>query len=79
LKIFRTVILMVILYSYVSWSTTLADDDKLRLFENRGFRKICGLKRDEMAGEWRRLHNEELHVLYDSPDVVKIMKWRRLT
>ena len=68
----------VILYGYESWNTTLADEHKLRVFENKGLRKIYGPKRDEMTGEWRRLHNEELHGLYDSPDVVRIMKSRRL-
>ena len=64
------VILPVILYGCESWSTTLADEQKLRVFENKVLRKIYGPKRDEMTGEWRRLHNEELHGLYDSPDVV---------
>ena len=48
------------------------------MFGNKVLRKIYGPKRDEMTGEWRRLHNEELHGLYDSPDVVRIMKSRRL-
>ena len=48
------------------------------VFENRVLRKIYGPKRDEMTGEWRRLHNEELHRLYDSPDVIRIMKSRRI-
>ena len=78
MKIYRTVILPVILYGCESWSTTLADKHKLRVFENKVLRKIYGPKRDEMTGEWRRLHNEELHGLYDSPDVVRIMKSRRL-
>ena len=78
LKIYRTVILPVILHGCESWSTTLADEQKLRVFENKVLRKIYGPKRDEMTGEWRRLHNEELHGLYDSPDVVRIMKSRRL-
>jgi len=78
LKIFRTVILPVILYGCESWSTTLADEHKLRVFENKILRKIYGPKRDEMTGEWRRLHNDELYGLYDSPNVVKIMKSRRL-
>ena len=78
LKIYRTVILPVILYGCESWSTTLADEHKLRVFENKVLRKIYGPKRDEMTGEWRRLHNEELHGLYDSPDVVRIMKSQRL-
>ena len=78
LKIYRTVILPVILYCCKSWSTTLADEHKLRVFENRVLGKIYGPKRDEMTGEWRRLHNEELHGLYDSPDVIRIMKSRRI-
>jgi len=77
LKIYRTFILPVILYGCESWSTTLANEDKLRVFENTVLRKIDGPKRDEMTGEWRRIHSEELHGLYDSPDV-KIMKSRRL-
>jgi len=60
-------------YTYVT-----TDEHKLRVFENKVLRKIYGSKRDEMTGEWRRLHNEELHGLYDSPDDVKIMKSRRL-
>jgi len=76
LKIYRTVILPVILSGCESWSTTLADEHKLRVFENKVFRKIYGPKRDEMTGKWRRLHNEELHGLYDSLDVVKILKSR---
>jgi len=78
LKIYGTVILPVILYGCESWSTTLADEHKLRVFENKILRKIYGPKRDETTGEWRRLHNEGLHGLYDSPDVVKVMKSRRL-
>jgi hypothetical protein len=78
LKLYRTVILPVILYGCESWSTTLADEHKLRVFENKVLRKIYGPKRDEITGEWRRLHNEELHELYDSPDIIRIMKSRRL-
>jgi len=75
LKIYRTAILP---DGCESWSTTLADEHKLRVFESKVLRKIYGPKRDEMTGEWRRLHNEEQQGLYDSPDVVKIMKSRRL-
>jgi len=74
LKIYRTVILPVILYGCESWSTTLAVEHTLRVFENKVLRKVYGPKRDEMTGEWRRLHNKELHGLYDSPDIVKIIK-----
>jgi len=71
LKIYKTVILSIILYGCESWSTTLADEHTLRVFENKVLRKIYGPKREEMTGEWRRLHNEVLHGLYDSPEVVK--------
>jgi len=75
LKIYITVILPVILYGY---KIGVADEHKLRVFENKVLRKIYVPKRDEMTGEWRRLHKEKLHGLYDSPDVVRIMKSRRL-
>jgi len=77
LKIYRTVIMPVILYGCESRSFTLADGHKLRVFVNKVLRKIYGPKREEMTGEWRRLHNEERHGLYDSPDV-NIMKSRRI-
>jgi len=66
--------LPVILYGCKSWSTTLADEHKLRVFENKVLRKIYMPKRDEVTVECRRLLNEELHGLYDFPDIVRIMK-----
>jgi len=78
LKIYKTVFLPVILYGCEIWSITLADEHKLRVLENKVLKKIYGPKQGDMAGEWRRLHNKELHGLYDSPDVVRIMKSRRL-
>jgi len=51
------------LYGYESWSSSLADEHKLRVFENKVLRKIYGPKRNGMTGEWRRLHNEELNTL----------------
>jgi hypothetical protein len=48
------------------------------VFENRVLRRIFGPKRDEVTGEWRKLHNEELRVLYSSPSIIRIMKWRRI-
>ena len=68
----------VIVYGCESWSTTLANEHKLRVFENKVLRKIYGPKRDEITGEWRRLHNEELQGLYVSPDIIRIMKSQRL-
>jgi len=74
LKIYRTVILPVILYGCESWSRTLSDEHKLRVFENKVLRKIYGPKRGATTGEWRRLHNEKFHGLYNSLDVLRIMK-----
>ena len=48
------------------------------MFENRVLRRIFGLKRDEVTGEWRKLHNEELNDLYCSPNIVRVIKWRRV-
>ena len=60
IKIYKTIILLVMLYGYKTWSLTLREECRLRVFENRILKWILGPKRDE-KGEWRRLHNEELH------------------
>jgi hypothetical protein len=57
----------VVLYGYETWSLTLREEYRLRIFENRVLRRIFGPKRDEVTGEWRKLYNEELHDLYSSP------------
>jgi hypothetical protein len=69
-KIYKTVILPV-LYGCESWSLTLREEHRLRVFENRVLRRIFGLKRDEVMGEWRKLYSEELHNLYSSPDIIR--------
>jgi hypothetical protein len=53
---------------------TLKEEHRLRVFENRFIRRIFGPKRDEVTGEWRKLHNEELHILYSSPDIIRQTK-----
>jgi hypothetical protein len=63
-KIYKTIILPVVLYRCETWSLTLREEHQLRLFENRVLRRIFGPKRDEVMGEWRKLHKGELHNLY---------------
>ncbi|KAJ4428983.1 hypothetical protein ANN_25979 [Periplaneta americana] len=72
------VILPVVLYGCETWILTLREEQKLRVFENKVLRKIFGAKWDEVTGEWRKLHNAELHVLYSSPDIIRNIKSRRL-
>jgi hypothetical protein len=62
----------------VSWSLTLREECRLRVFENRVPRRIFGPKRDEVIGEWRRLHKKELHALYSLPNISRVMKSRNL-
>jgi len=76
INIYRTMILPVVLYGCETWSLTLREDRKLRVFENMVLRRIFGPRRDEVKGEWRKLHNEELNDLYCSPNIVRVIKWR---
>jgi hypothetical protein len=62
----------------VKLSLTLREESRLRVFENRELRRIFGLKGDEMTGEWRRLHNEEIYALYSSPNIIWVIKSRKL-
>ncbi|KAJ4430010.1 hypothetical protein ANN_22218 [Periplaneta americana] len=77
-RIYKTVILPVILYGCETWTLTLREEHRLRVFENKVLRKIFGAKRDEVTGEWRKLHNTELHALYSSPDIIRNIKSRCL-
>jgi len=77
IKIYRTIILPVVLCGCETWSLTLREERKLRVFENIVFRRTFGPRRDEVTGEWRRLHNEELNDLY-SPSIVRVLKSRRM-
>ena len=78
IKIYRTIILPVVLYGCETWSRTLREEHRLRVFENRVLRRIFGPKRDGVTGGWRKLHNEELNDLYCSPNIVRVIKWRRM-
>ena len=78
IKIHRTIILPVVLCGCETWSLTLREERKLRVFENMVLRRIFGPRRDEVTGEWRRLHTEELNDLYSSPNFVRVIKSRRM-
>ena len=74
IKIYRTIILPVVLYGYETRSLTLREERKLRAFENTVLRRIFGPRSDEVTGEWRRLHNEELNDFYSLPNIVRVTK-----
>jgi hypothetical protein len=77
IKVYKTVILPVVLYGCETWSLTLRVEHRLRVFENRVLRRIFGPKREE-DGSWRKLHNDELHSLYSSLNIVRVIKSRRM-
>jgi hypothetical protein len=64
----------VVLYGCETWSLTLTDECRLRVFENRVLRRIFGSKRDEETGEWRGLRNEELCAVFSSPNIIRVIK-----
>jgi len=78
IKIYRTIILPVLFYGCETWSLILREETKLWVFENMVLRRIFGPRRDEVTGEWRRLHNEELNDRYSSPNIVRVIKSRRM-
>ena len=78
IKKYRTIILPVVLYECEAWSLTLREEKKLRVFENVVLWRIFGPRRDEVTGEWWRLHDEELNDLYSSPNIVRVIKSRRM-
>ncbi|KAJ4447854.1 hypothetical protein ANN_09863 [Periplaneta americana] len=77
-RIYKTVILPVVHYGCETWILTLREEQRLRVFENKVLRKIFRAKRDEVTGEWRKLHNAGLHALYYSPDIIRNIISRRL-
>jgi hypothetical protein len=78
IRIYKTIILPVVVYGCETWSLTLREEHRLRVFENSVLRRIFGPKRDEVTGEWRKLHNEELRDLYSSPSIIRIIKSRKM-
>jgi hypothetical protein len=74
--IYRKIILLPVLYGCKTWSLTLKEERRLKVFENRMLKRIFGPKRDELTGEWRKLHNEELNDLYSAPSIVWVIKSR---
>jgi hypothetical protein len=76
-KIYKTIILPVVLYGRETWSIILREEHILKESANRVLRGIFGPKRDEVTGEWRKLHSGELHNLYSSPDIIRQIKSRR--
>jgi hypothetical protein len=73
-KIYKTIILPVVLYGCETWSLTLREEHRLWVFENRVLRRILGPKGDDVTGEGRKLRNEELHNFYSTPDIIRQVK-----
>jgi len=78
IKIYRIIILSVILYGFETWPLTLREECRLKVFENRVLRRIFGPKRDKVRREWGKLHSEELHDLYSLLNILCMIKSRRM-
>jgi hypothetical protein len=74
IRIYRNIILQVVLCACERWSLTLTEECRLRVFDNRVLRRIFGPKRDEVTEEWRRLYQEELYALYSSTNIIRVIK-----
>jgi hypothetical protein len=73
IRIYKTIIFPIVLYVCETWSVTLREKHRLRVFENRVLRRLLGPKRDEVTGEWRKLHNKELNDLYSSLSIIRMI------
>jgi hypothetical protein len=78
IRIYKTIILPVVMYGCETWYLTLREEHRLGVFKNRVLMRIFGPKRDEVTGEWKKLHSEELHDLCSSPSIIRIIKMRRM-
>jgi hypothetical protein len=78
IKIYRTIILPVVVYGCETWSLTLKEERRLRVFENMVLGRISGPKRDEVTGEWKKIHNVELNDLHSSTSTVRVIKLKRM-
>jgi len=78
IEVYRNIILPVVLYGCETWSLTLREERRLRIFENMVLRRIYGPRRDKVTGEWRTQRNEELNDLYSSTNILRVIKSRRM-
>jgi len=78
IKIYRTIILPVVLYVCETWSPILSEERRPRLFQNRALQRVFGPKRDEVTGEWIKIYNENLSDLYSLPNTVRVVKSKRM-
>jgi hypothetical protein len=78
IRICKSIFLPVVLHGCGTWSLILRGEYRMRIFENRVFRRIFGLKTNDATGGWKKLHNEELRDLYSSPSIIRITKSRRM-
>jgi len=79
IKIYRSLILPFVLYGFETWSVTLSEEYRLRVFKNRMLRRIVGPKRDKVTGEQRKLHSQQFYDLYCSPSIIQVIKSRKMS
>jgi hypothetical protein len=78
IKIYRIIILPVVLYGCEAWPMTLREESRMKVFQNRVMSRVFGSKRDDVTEEWKKLHNKELNDLYSLPNIVRVVKSRRM-